>query len=334
MAKAQPGAAFYLESPFLTGFQKACADLEGNLYVSGYFQRQLSLGGATFWADRGAYFLAKYRPDFTLVWARQLTAPPRDLAWSGTQLLVLGQFQHELYLGRDTLRSAGGFDAFVAALDTQSGNCQWYRHLSASRDVLAQALSTDTEGNVYLTGGFEGNFSLDGHHLERDLFKNAYLIKLNAQGQCQWATRLSGGHNPLTGVFVRSLAFDAQGFLWLGGNLCGAGRFAQKMIYSSTEQYFAEGRVYNHDIFVACYQPDGILRWVKTLAQNADLQVLLPDHQGYLYLAGHFQGSTNLNRPQQLGMAKFGRQSLKAALSAGQHPVEDSFWQNQCLGAV
>lgn len=314
---------FSLESPYTNGFQKIQSDSEGNLYASGYFQEMLRWEGKELWIDNGGYFLAKMDSNYHLKWVIQLTAPVRDLQIVKDRLFVLGHFKGKLLFAKDTLQSKGGFDSYLCEVSPKTGEIIWKKQFSATSDILAQSLTS--EGNsLYILGHFEAEFVSDEVKFTPYYFKNAYLIRFNLEGKTQWGKRLSGGHNSLTGVYGRKVEADSLGNVFVGGGMSGYADFEGETLRSSSEHFYGEGLVYNHDIFLARYRADsGDLVWVKRLAQYADLQDIKADGNGSVYLAGYFQGCTS--NPQNYGNAWFGNTQLQAQKMPSGEPSEDSF---------
>ena len=77
------------------------------------------------------------------------------------------------------------------------------------------------------------------------------------------------------------------------GNIAGQGVFGKTKISSSKEVFAGEGYVFNSDIFLARYDPQGNLKWVKNIAQNAEAQDMLCTDNGSIYLTGYFEGNRN-----------------------------------------
>ncbi len=82
----------------------------------------------------------------------------------------------------------------------------------------------------------------------------------------------------VTGYFQGTVDFDP-----------GFGKTWRKAAGDST----TEGAV---DIFVAKYNPNGILRWVFTISSTAaDMPHSIQEHDGYLYLTGYFSGNADFD---------------------------------------
>ncbi|MGH7145389.1 MAG: hypothetical protein ACREJ2_14865 [Planctomycetota bacterium] len=180
------------------------ADAQGNVYVAGYMSQALTIGGTTLPLIGSLdIFLAKFQPDGTLAWARNL-----GLAAQQERIIALaldrdgnvyatGQFQGALVfapLGVVTPYNLTGWDAFVAKFDPTNGNCLWINHAgSALGNTVGWGLAVDTKGGVYMTGSQNGATSFPGIGADTQIGgQDAFLAKLDqATGTFQWA--LVGG---------------------------------------------------------------------------------------------------------------------------------------------
>ncbi len=316
---------FTLESPYPNGFQKIQLDTEGNCYVSGYFKEVLQWETQRLEDNQGGYFLAKIDAQRRLCWILQLKAPVRDLLIVHNRLYLLGHFQRQLILAQDTLQSQGGFDAYLSEHNPKTGALIWKKQFATKKDVLAQSLASEGK-YLYALGHFEGAFQSDAVRFEPFYFKNAYLMQISLDGKTRWGKTLSGGHNALTGVYVRKVEADTLGNVYVGGSVSGHADFGGAALRSSTEHFYGEGLVYNHDIFLARYKSDnGEIVWAQRLAQYADLQDLKIDNKGSIYLTGSFKGNTNHVQGKELGTAWFGNTKLYAYQLPDGSPSEDGF---------
>ena len=71
-------------------------------------------------------------------------------------LYVVGQFSSTADFGGSKLTSAGGLDIFVAKYSS-SGALQWVAQAGGTGDDAARGVDLDTDGNVYVTGSFNGS---------------------------------------------------------------------------------------------------------------------------------------------------------------------------------
>jgi hypothetical protein len=317
-AYSQPKAQI-IASIFSTGTKLLASDEQGNLYVSGYFNRELELPEIRLNEQNGKYFLIKYSPDLQPLKVWQFEQPFKDLLVKDSAIYILGQFSGSIQLGEKTLEAQGDYATYLAKLDF-SGNVLWHKQFSSRQDALAGGLASDSQGNIVVCGSFVGNLQIESFDLKAIEMKNIYLAKFDPQGNLQWLRQATGGTNPLTGIFVWGITADSEGNVIIGGSLIGAGWFGKEKIVSSKEVFRGEGATYNTDIFLAKYNSKGDLVWTKIIAQNAELHDLVADNNGCIYLTGHFRGSPNLR--QGLGQSTFEDLTLQTTIADNMQPDE------------
>jgi hypothetical protein len=138
---------------------------------------------------------------------------------------------------------------------------------------------TDNAGNIYVAGKFEmdghfGDVTLDcaGNH-------DVYLAKYNPDGQLIWI-RTGGGD---WGDYAKAVTCDAAGNVYIAGEIDGEVMF---------ENIPVHGKPGGDDAFVAKYDTDGNLQWVKGYGgyNREDARSIAVDAQGYIYICGVYRG--------------------------------------------
>jgi len=96
---------------------------------------------------------------------------------------------------------------FVSKLDTD-GNFQWAKKVGGTSGVyLSNSNATDTMGNIYLTGSFEGTVDIDPDagivNIVSSGSKDAFILKLNSDGNYVWCQKFgAAGGDEATGILV------------------------------------------------------------------------------------------------------------------------------------
>ena len=121
-------------------------------------------------------FLVKYNSSGTKQWTNQLGTSSTDYGTGVTTDLSGNIYVTGItYGGLDGNKSSGKSDIFLVKYNS-SGTKQWTKQLGTSSTDWASGVTTDSSGNIYVTGytwgGLDGNTSLGG----RDIF----LIKFNS----------------------------------------------------------------------------------------------------------------------------------------------------------
>lgn len=144
-------------------------DLQGNIYVAS--NMQVLNGGPTYCT------LAKLDSNLNLIWNKQIGKgdefgfTPQGMRVNNIQIdangniLICGYFPDSIDIDLSPnihfLNSTGGYDAFIACIDT-SANLVWaHSYGGTNSDDHASAITTDLNGNIYVGGGFSSSIDLD-----------------------------------------------------------------------------------------------------------------------------------------------------------------------------
>jgi subtilisin-like proprotein convertase family protein len=174
-------------------------DAGGNTYVVGNCPPGTVTFGA-FSLTSGGAFLAKLDPVGNFTWARQFGGDGYafGVAVDGSgNVFASGRFSGTGSFGSGlTLTSVGFQDAFVVKLDS-SGNTLWARRMggggtSTTGADNAEGMSTDPNGNVYVTGCFTGTGTFGSTSLTSTVGQDVFVARLDSLGNFQWAQRMGG----------------------------------------------------------------------------------------------------------------------------------------------
>ncbi len=291
--------------------QAVAVDRFGNSYITGQFRNAATFGpgqpNQTILTATGAQqeiFIAKYDLNGFLQWAKKITTVQGEGNGIGVDLLgniyVTGYFNSSGTFApgeanETTLTATGGLDIFLAKYDN-NGNFIWAKKAGSGFYDQAEALAVDSSGNSYVTGRFgdvarfgagEANQTdLTAPGLAEDIF----IAKYDTTGLLQWAKRAGGtgtdqglgialdgaGNSYVTGVFSGNAMAPAT---------FGPGEANETMLITP-----AGGAT---DLFVAKYNANGLLQWVKRAGEaEADSGVAIAvDQTGNSYATGSFRGS-------------------------------------------
>ena len=122
------------------------------------------------------------------------------------------------------LSASGSSDIFIQKL-RDNGNLVWAKRVGGSGADSGQAIATDDQGNIYLTGYFSGVADFDpgpaSNYLQSAGDWDIFVLKLNRDGEFQWV-RSMGGTGTDSG---RGIAVDAQGNVYVTGYFAGTANF-------------------------------------------------------------------------------------------------------------
>jgi hypothetical protein len=187
--------------------------------------------------------------------------------------------------GTTSFNTFGSNDIFLSKLDA-SGNFVWAKHFGGTGFDLSSGICTDTSGNVYLTGFFEGTVDFDPSANIFNLTANvnatdSFIVKLDANGNFIWAKSIGGSGETKT----ESLGIDASGYLLITGYFDGTTDFNPST--SITKNITTKG---SRDIFISKLDNSGNLVWVKTIGStSSDYGTSsVQDATGNIYITGDF----------------------------------------------
>ncbi|BDS14812.1 T9SS type A sorting domain-containing protein [Aureispira anguillae] len=180
---------------------------------------------------------------------------------------------------------------FIQKLDA-NGNLVWAKSLGKSyADDMGYALALDEAGSLYITGVFSGPTDFNPSPWVDTLFSNggldAFILKLDAGGNYQWAKALGGGNSD----YGYAITTDTFGYVYASG------------IFRLTADLDPGPAVQNvtsqggWDIYIEKLDTAGNLIWVKTIGGSSDehIEDLITDHAGNIYLTGSFEGSPDFD---------------------------------------
>ncbi len=304
-AKSVGGANF--ENAF-----SVSTDASGNVFITGEFQNTITFG-STILTSAGSKdaFVAKYDTNGNLLWAKNVGGTGIDFGTAlhtdaNGNVFITGSFSSStLVFGSITLNNSGGasaFDIFLAKYDA-NGNALWAKNATGTGGTgfvvgnQVNSISTDTSGNVFITGTFYnstitfGSITLTNTNATSAI-GDIFLAKYDANGNILWAK------NPTGADHDEGLAVSADA----GGNVFVTGAFL------SSSLTFASITLSNtgiNNVFLTKYDANGNVLWVKsaTGTNSAVGQSLSADASGNVFVVGAFASSitfesTTLTQPQ------------------------------------
>ncbi len=216
--------------------QAMALDDNGGMFAVGMFDGNVQFGNNTInAATAGNRYIAKMDTAGTFIWTKTLAVAINDIAADPAgNVFVIGNWygtaeDFDPDPNVTSLLVAISQDVYILKLDA-NGIFSWVRQLSSdgNSEHIGMAVTTDRSGNVYSTGSFGtvADFNPDPV-LHDTLFTaglygyNAFVWKLNADGDYRWAYRLGGEDNSEG----NSLVTDRSGNVYTTGTYWGDGEF-------------------------------------------------------------------------------------------------------------
>jgi hypothetical protein len=252
-------------------------------------------------------FVVKYDSSGTPLWVRRMGGTGNDLGnevttdSSGNVIVIVEYASNPLNIydadGSTvsfTLTSVGSGDSFVVKYDP-NGTPLWARRLGGTSIDGAFSGSTDSSGNIIISGYYNSNlniFAANGSTVSFTLANSGgsdvFVVKYDSSGTPLWARRLGGTGNDLG----NSVSTDSS------GNIVVAGRYNS----SPLNIYAANGSTVSftlansggQDAFVVKYDSSGTPLWARIIAGSLDDRVnsVTTDSSGNIVVAGYYGAST------------------------------------------
>jgi hypothetical protein len=139
---------------------------------------------------------------------------------------------------------------------------------------------SDAQGNIYVTGFFQGTGTFGSHALPSAGSFDAFVVKYDHAGNAQWARSL-GSENGDYGI---GLAVDADGNVYVTGYFSGT-------MNTAVGTYTSFGL---RDIFLAKFSNEGDLQWLRhagSPGMNEGNGLAVDNLNQQVYVTGKFEGT-------------------------------------------
>jgi hypothetical protein len=235
-------------------------DANGNVVVTGVFRGTVDFGGKSLTSAGGAdWFLAKYSPTGTLVWARGMggtsdDAPSSVAVAPNGDVVVTGRFTGNVSFGGQTLQASGTSDIALAKYAAADGAHLWSKRFGGTIDDNGNAVAVDGTGAVVLTGYFRGTADFGGGPISvpftTDL--DVFVAKFDAGGAHLWSKNFTNtGNDRGYGIATDS-----------AGNVAVVGTFSNTIDFGGGELNSPNAVL---DIFVVKLSPAGAHLWSRQI---------------------------------------------------------------------
>jgi len=180
----------------------------------------------------------------------------------------------------------------ILASNAQNPNFEWAKHTGGGNWDEANAITTDVNGNVYITGHFMETADFDPGPNEKNLTSvgglDAFIQKLDADGNFVWAHKIGG-----TGWDMgRAIATDKD------GNLYTTGLFVETVDFDpGPNEYNLTAPPYTAAIFIQKLDADGNFVWAHKIQGTYDMNVnaITIDNDDNIHTTGYLQGTADFD---------------------------------------
>jgi hypothetical protein len=242
-------------------------DSSGNIYVFG--------------AQNGEPFLKKLDNAGTDQWI--INTPKSTYGYSND--LAVDQNNGDIYLTGshygdfdDQTNSGVSYDVYIVKYNS-SGIKQWSRLYGSAYGDGAGGVATDSAGNIYLTGSYNG--------MPSDNRENIFIVQYNSDGTKGWESILDGETCSSDADHGNAITVDSSNNIFVTGQT-GAGTHLDCGLNGNT----GFGRL---DAFVTKYNSTGSRQWTKQIGSNYNDfgHSITTDISGNVYITGYTFGDIN-----------------------------------------
>ncbi len=229
-------------------YGQCAVDKDGNVFLTGQTNSTNNI------ASTGAYqqflagnydaFLAKFNATGQRQWGTYFGGPGLEELWSGS---IAVDKNENIYVSgftnstsgiasagaHQTVYGGGVSDCFIEKFN-QAGERLWGTYYGGSRQDMYGSVSTDKNGNVFLTGGTNSDTGIatPGSYQQylSDTSQHAFLAKFDSNGVRQWGTYYAGEANE-SGI---ACATDRSGNVYFTGSTVSENNIATPGAFQST----------------------------------------------------------------------------------------------------
>jgi len=167
---------------------KMAIDNNGFLYIIGGFFTPVNFEGTSIQNGNMGHYVSKFDSNGNCHWFQPMFSggSPTGVSVKDESVSITGYFFGRMaYFGTDSSTILGGsnnplHNSYTARYDS-SGNLQWAKH-TVKGDSEAKGITTDEEGNVYVTGFFEDQVKIEGRECSNDQWRDIFVVKYNSNG--------------------------------------------------------------------------------------------------------------------------------------------------------
>jgi PKD repeat protein len=277
-------------------------DDKGYVYWAGDYFGSSTVAGRSISAAGNSYdiFMAKIsnmgKPVRVNVYGGNSTDQVIGLALEGKVLYMTGNFfSSNFKIGNTTLSTSGGYDVFLARMDTASKPGWFIKGGSTSNDQVFGIHASD-DGSVALTGTFQSAFAMGNTSITGSWADN-FAIRIAANARATFLVKLAGSSGFGQNVYSRDVYAYKNGLTLVGGYFSGS-------LSIGSNNYSAKGGT---DVFVAAINKNGALSWLNLGGGNNNeiALSLTADSSEYYYVGGYYSGSTEFDKVKLSGSGTF-----------------------------
>lgn len=194
-------------------------DDEANSYLAGFTTSgSASFGGTVLNFAGTTHFIAKFDSNGTYVWSA-LSEFNGEVFGMCTDaelnVYFTGNFDTQAMFGNIELTGIGWDDILLGKINSD-GTYAWVRAYGGSGNDQGYDVECKSDGELFVTGTFEGAFAFGDVNLSAGGFSKSYLANFDPQGEISWVIQSTGP--AATAHFTKSVTHTATGEIYLSGD--------------------------------------------------------------------------------------------------------------------
>jgi hypothetical protein len=283
-------------------------DSSGDIFVDGNFSGTVIFDGSggsdSVTSTDTSAFITKYNADGSYGWTKTFdttngAADGYGIATDASgNIFATGNFTGTVIFdgpgGSDSHTDEGGVSNAYITKYNADGSYGWTKTFDTTNgSAYGFSVATDSAGDVYTTGQFNGTVVFDGvggsdSQTAEGSNISAYITKYNADGSYGWTKTFDSTHGNAYGY---GLTVDAQGNIYETGNFTGTIVFDG---VGGSDSQTDLGTYSQGDAYLTKYNADGSYGWTKTFDTTngyANSVSVTTDSLGDVYFTGEFSGT-------------------------------------------
>jgi hypothetical protein len=219
--KGKPGNLLLLRGYGKNTLNDIKIDQEGNVYLTGAFERELKIHDQVFKSNgRSDSYLAKLNPELKVQYLKQHGGIYTDYGKSLevdslNNVIVTGSFSGQLVTeSHDTLVSKGKLDVFIMKYNP-NGELLWTRNFGGLANEYVSSCILNTHDDVYVNGSFRGEIEEGDFKIKSAGFSSdAFVAKYTGEGQFRFIEAIGDTNTDFAGRML----IDSLNYIYLTGN--------------------------------------------------------------------------------------------------------------------
>ncbi len=284
--------------------ESVTTDSNGNIYITGVTDGDLD-GNTNINNGYWDIFLTKYSSDGIRIWTKQYGSIYGDAAYSVTSdgsdnIYITGYTTHAF----DGNTNSGGNDIFLTKF-TSDGTRHWTKQYGSVNNDHGWSVTTDSSGNIYITGRTYG--PLDGNTYSGGM--DIFLTKYSSAGSKLWTRQYGSRYDD----WARSVTTDSIGNIYITGHTLG----------DLDGNIGSPGR----ELFLTKYSSDGTRHWTDQYGNNKYVwpESITTDSSDNIYITGTTYGAY-----RDIFLTKYSRNQTDFTTNGH----NDLLWHEESTGAI